>query len=241
MFKFFNQNQISKKFFHLFKNVFHLFYPNLCIECSISLIEHEKFLCTSCLLDLPKTNYHLNPDNPASELFLGKVSVQKASAYLYYNKGGFGQKLISAIKYKGNIYLGEWIGAYMAKEMLPSGFFSDIDFLIPVPLHKKKLKIRGFNQSEVIAKGISSITQIPIENKNLYRTKFNMTQTKKGVYERWENTQQIFELANKELFKNKHILIIDDVLTTGATLESCIQALFKSENIKISILTLCVA
>ena len=229
------------KLLNLLKNFLQLFFPKLCVGCSENLLENEDFLCLDCYLNLPKTNYHLIPNNLAFERFLGKVPIQKASAYLYYNKGGLGQKIVAAIKYQGNIYLGKWIGSCVANEMLTSGFFEDIDYLIPVPLHKKKVRMRGFNQSDVLAQGIAQITNIPIENKNLYRTKFNITQTQKGVYDRWKNTQFLFDLKDKKIFKNKHILIVDDVLTTGSTLESCIQALLKTENIKISILTLAIA
>jgi ComF family protein len=228
-------------FLHLLKSFLQLFFPKLCVGCSNNLIESEEFFCLNCCLDLPKTNYHLIPNNLAYERFLGKVPIQKATAYLYYNKDGLGQKIVAAIKYQSNIRLGNRMGAYLAKEMLSSGFFADIDYLIPVPLHKKKMRTRGFNQSDILAQGIAQITNLPIENKNLYRSKFNITQTQKGVYERWQNTQFLFDLKNKELFNNKHILLVDDVLTTGSTLEACIQALLKTKNIKISILTLAIA
>ncbi|MDR0865117.1 MAG: ComF family protein [Candidatus Symbiothrix sp.] len=226
---------------NLLKDLWALFYPKLCIGCSEALTENENFFCLECFLKIPKTNYHLNGNNLARDRFLGKIPVQKVSAYLYYNKSGLGQKLVAEIKYRGNIYLGEWIGASLAKEMLPSGFFEDIDFLVPVPLHRKKLRKRGFNQSEIVAQGVSGITGIPVETKNLYRKKANVTQTKKGVYERWKNTAGIFDIRDMELFENKHLLLIDDVLTTGATLEACAQALLKCKNVKISILTLAIA
>jgi ComF family protein len=211
------------------------------VGCSDALFVDENFFCLICILKLPKTNYHLNRDNRASDRFLGKVPIVKASSFLYYNKGGLGQKLVAEIKYCGNVYLGKWIGEYAAKEMLPSGFFQDIDFIVPVPLHGKKLRKRGFNQSEVVAQGISITTGIPTETKNLYRKKANVSQTTKGIYARWKNTKGIFDLKKMDLFENKHILLVDDVLTTGATLEACAKALLKCKNIKISIFTLAIA
>jgi ComF family protein len=160
---------------------------------------------------------------------------------LYYNKQGLGQKLVAAIKYQGNIALGEWIGASLAEELLSSGFFEGIDYLIPVPLHKKKQWKRGFNQSETLAKGISAITGIPIDRNNLYRAKANVSQTRKGTYERWKNTLNIFQVRDVNSFKNKHLLLLDDVLTTGSTLEACARALLQCENARLSVLTLAIA
>jgi ComF family protein len=192
-------------------------------------------------LELPKTNYHLIEKNLAYDRFAGKIPVQKVSSYLYYNKNGLGQKLIVEFKYRRNIYLGKWLSSCLTEEMLPSGFFEGIDFIVPVPLHKKKRKQRGFNQSEILCKGIAAITGISMETENLYREKANVSQTRKGIFDRWKNTQGIFNIKNAKLFEDKHILLVDDVLTTGATLEACAQALLKCKNIKISILTLAIA
>jgi ComF family protein len=211
----------------LLNNFVNLFYPKHCVVCGESLMQHEDFFCLECFLKLPKTNYHLNTDNQAIDRFSGKISLERAGAFLYYNKGGVGQKLVAEIKYKGNRNLGEWIGAYMATEWMASHFFDGIDYLVPVPLHRSKEKKRGFNQAEKIARGISRITGIQVEMENVFRKKANATQTRKGLFERWKNTQNIFEQKDTELFLGKHILIVDDVLTTGSTLEAVAHCILK--------------
>jgi len=224
----------------LVENLVSLIYPKLCVICGEPLVENEKFFCYACYLKLPITNYHFISDNRAMERLAGKVSLTKASSYLYYNKGGIAQKLITEIKYRGNQDLGEWIGAYISKDMISSDFFKGIDYLIPVPLHRSKEKKRGFNQAEKIAEGISRTTGIRMETKNVFREKANTSQTRKGVFDRWKNTQNLFDIKDPKLFEGKHILLIDDVLTTGSTLEALAQSLLKSPEVKISILTLAV-
>ena len=217
-----------------------LIYPELCVICGEPLMGNEKFFCLSCFLKLPRTNYHLIPENQAIERLAGKVLLEKASSYFYYNKGGVAQKLVAEIKYKGNQKLGEWIGSHLAKDMISSGFFQGVDCLVPVPLYQSKEKKRGFNQAEKIAEGIARVTKIPLETNNVFRERANTSQTRKGIFERWENTQNLFNLKDPELLKGKHILLIDDVLTTGSTLEAVAQSLLKSQGVKISILTLAI-
>jgi ComF family protein len=224
-----------------FKSLLSLFYPPLCVGCSDALLNSETYFCAECLKKLPVTDYHLQTENPAKERLAGKIPVERATAYLYYNKEGLGQKTVAEIKYHGNQQLGSWVGERLAQNLLPSGFFEGIDFLVPVPLHPKKMRKRGFNQAEAIALGISKITQIPLETTILYRGRANETQTKKSLYERWKNTQGIFQIVDNQLFEDKHLLLIDDVLTTGSTLEACAQALIKTKNVRISILTLAIA
>ena len=222
----------------LLANFISLIYPELCVVCGEPLIENEKFFCFACYLKLPRTNYHLIPENQAIERLSGKISLEKASSYFYYSKGGIAQKLVAEIKYRGNSNLGEWIGAYIAKDMVSSGFFQGIDYLVPVPLHRSKEKKRGFNQAEKIAEGIAQVTKIPLEINNVFREKANTSQTRKGIFDRWKNTLNLFNLKNPELFEEKHILLIDDVLTTGSTMEALAHSLMKSQGVKISILTL---
>ncbi|MDR2682869.1 MAG: ComF family protein [Dysgonamonadaceae bacterium] len=232
---------MNMKVTHLFRDLIALFYPPLCVGCSTVLVAGERFLCPDCLDDLPETHYSNCKENRAYEQLSPRFPVQKASAYLYYNKDGLGQQLVAAIKYRGNLLLGEWMGASMARAVAPSGFFDGIDSLVPVPLHKQKQWDRGFNQSEILARGIASVTGLPIDTTVLYRAKANASQTRKGVFERWKNTQDLFQVRNTTVFSNKHILLVDDVLTTGSTLEACARALLQCENIRISVLTLAIA
>ncbi|MDD3321195.1 MAG: ComF family protein [Paludibacter sp.] len=223
------------------KDFFDLFFPNVCLVCGENLIKNEQHICMSCLHEIPKTNFHLLQDNPIEKKFWGKVNVYRGTSFFFFQKGSPFQKLLHALKYKGNKEIGEVLGKYAAADLLESVDFSTVDVIIPVPLHPKKFAKRGYNQSEWIGKGISDIFEKPMDTKTLIRIRENTTQTKKTVYERYENTEGIFDVNDKNTYAGKHILLIDDVLTTGSTLEACIKALTKITNVKISIFTLAVA
>jgi len=227
--------------FNPFTDLIDLMFPNLCIVCGTNLLKNEHQLCLSCLHDIPKTNYHLMKENPIEKRFWGKVLVYKATSYFFFQKGSSFQKLLHILKYKGNKEIGELMGKYAAIDLLDSPDFTSIDLIIPVPLHPKKYKIRGYNQSEWIGKGISAILDKPQDISTLVRIRENATQTKKTVYERFENTEGIFELRDKTILEGKHVLLVDDVLTTGSTLEACVKALLETKGIKVSIFTLAVA
>ena len=217
-----------------------LFYPNLCAGCERKLYRNEKQLCLNCLTQLPRTNYHRTKDNVIEKRFYGKVEIRYASTFLYFEKEIITQKLLHEIKYRGRKELGEQLGALFGSQLI-NGYFNEIDVIVPVPLHPNKFRIRGYNQSEWIAKGMAKAMKKPLINNVLKRVIENPTQTKKGVYERWENTNGIFESENITLIENKHLLLVDDVLTTGSTLEACIMPLKKIQGIKISIAALAAA
>jgi ComF family protein len=227
--------------FNPFIDLFNLLFPDLCIVCGENLLKNEQHICMSCLHAIPKTNYHHISDNPIEKRFWGKVETLRGTAFFFFQKGSPFQKLLHALKYKGNKEIGEVLGKYAASDLLDSADFNSVDVIIPVPLHPQKFKIRGYNQSEWIAQGLSVVLEKPIDTTSLIRTRENTTQTKKSVYQRYENTEGIFELTDKNLLTGKHILLVDDVLTTGSTLEACIQALLVVDNVKISIFTLAVA
>jgi ComF family protein len=224
-----------------FGSLLSVFYPPFCAVCGDTLTGGEQFFCLECQQKLPLTNYYKFPDNPAFQRFLGRADIDRACSYLFYNKDGVGQKIVAAIKYQGDRKLGKFIGAKMAEELLPSGFFEGVDFLVPVPLHPSKERKRGFNQSEIIAQGISEKTGITIVADNVFRKRANVSQTRKGVFERWLNTKEIFDVKNPQMFENKTLMIIDDVLTTGSTLEAVAQSILKSKGAKAAVLTLAIA
>jgi len=229
------------KKFNPFSDFFNLLFPNLCLVCNESLLQNEEHLCTTCLHGIPKTNYHNVTDNPIEKRFWGKVPIQRCTAFFYFQKGSPFQKLLHCLKYKGNKEIGQLLGKYAASDLLDSTDFSSVDYIVPVPLHTQKLQTRGYNQSEWIGKGLSEILNIPQDISTLVRVKENATQTKKSIFERYENTEGIFAISNKTTLAGKHILLVDDVLTTGSTLEACILALLETDGIKISVFTLAVA
>lgn len=223
------------------ESLFNLLFPRSCTVCDGSLAEGEEFICSTCNSRLPRTDFHLIPNNEIEKRFWGKIEIERATSYFFYTKGSDFRKILYQLKYRHCKEIGEVMGRYLGRELLSSDFFDNIDLIIPVPLHPKREKIRGYNQSEWIAKGVSAATGIPLNTTLLIRTTNNKTQTRKSVFDRWTNVQHIFEVTRHEELEHKHILLIDDVLTTGATLLSCATTLSVSKNIKISILTLAVA
>jgi len=227
--------------FNPFVDFINLMFPDLCVVCGSSLQKNEHQLCVSCLHEIPKTNYHLIDENPIEKRFWGKVPIYRATSYFFFQKGSSFQKLLHILKYKGNKEIGELMGKYAAIDLLDSADFTSIDVILPVPLHPGKYKLRGYNQSEWIGKGLSVVLNRPMDTSTLIRARENTTQTKKTVFERYENTEGIFELKDTTVLAGKHVLLVDDVLTTGSTLEACVRALLETPEIKISIFTLAVA
>lgn len=215
-----------------------LFFPELCISCGDRLVTQEKFLCIHCWADLPVTNFHQQPENKVAQLFWGRVKIEHATAYFSYKKGSNYQHLIHFIKYKGLKELGVETGRRFGNVLFGSENFNVADVVVPVPLHPKKEKKRGYNQSEWIAKGIAEAMQKPLSVNNLIRNSDTATQTKKNRFERWQNVENIFCVMYPEKLTGKHVLLIDDVVTTGSTLEACVFQLLKIENVKVSIATL---
>ena len=218
-----------------------LWFPRCCVVCGGSLAKGEECICTMCNINLPRTDYHLRKDNPVEKLFWGKFPLERATSFFFYRKGSDFRQVLHQLKYGGQKEIGAIMGRYMASELQASGFFHGVDVIIPIPLHKKKQQIRGYNQSEWIARGISAITSIPVETSGVVREKNTETQTRKSLFERWENVDGIFHLVTPEFFVGKHILIIDDVLTTGATTVACASAFEKADRVRISVLTLAMA
>jgi len=168
----------------IWADLWDLFFPECCIICDERLMKHEHFLCFRCLATLPHTNLHLQRNNEVERNFWGKFPVERAASFLYYAKGSVVRQLLYELKYYGNKEIGGFLGRYMAAELLPSGFFEGIDYILPVPLHRKKERLRGYNQSEWLAKGVGSVTSIPVLSDVMERCKYTETQTHKGLYER---------------------------------------------------------
>lgn len=222
-------------------NLLELLYPSQCIACSERLNSQETYLCMNCWMDLPVSRFHHESDNKVAQLFWGRVKIEQATSYFQYRKGSRYQNLIHFIKYKGLKELGLETGKRFGAVLAESSSFSNISLVVPVPLHKKKEKKRGFNQSEWIAMGIGSALQRPVVANNLFRQIYTPTQTRKNRFERWQNVDGIFGVKNPAEFEGNHILLIDDVVTTGSTLEACAWELLKIKDVKISIATLAFA
>ena len=218
-------------------SILNLFYPRVCAACGESLLKDEETVCLKCRYLLPKTGYELNPDNPLAQTFYGRVKFHAVTACFFFAKSGKVQHLIHELKYKGNKEAGVFLGQQLGETIKDAPLFQGIDYLIPVPLHPKREKQRGYNQSLMIAKGINEVTGIPIGDKYLIRAVNTATQTKKSAEERYKNVKDIFEVRFPEELEGKHILLIDDVLTTGATLESCAHQLENISGIVISAAT----
>lgn len=221
------------------RNIFHdflsLFFPDLCVVCRQRLNDGELHICTECILLLPKTNFHLQADNRLEQFFAGRIPFEHISAFAYFVKGGSIQQIIHELKYNHNSEIARFVGQLCGDNIKDSQFISSVDLLVPVPLHVKRQKQRGYNQSLEICKGISEVIKIPIDNRTLIRTINNPSQTKNSRFDRWKNVEDIFSITDKAAFYNKHILLVDDVITTGSTLESCAKEILKCDGSKISI------
>lgn len=221
-----------------FRSLTNLFFPKLCTGCGNDLFGEKEVLCLPCIDKLPVTNFHLHSNNPVEKIFWGRLPLVSASSYLYFTKDSLLQQLLHAFKYSGDKEIGIYFGRCMGKSFLQSNRFSHIDALIPLPLHPKKERKRGYNQATVLCEGIAEILQVPVLKNAILRPTATQTQTHKNRIHRWENMEGKFLLSDPNTISGKHVLLIDDVVTTGATLESCGQELLTTQNLRLSIATL---
>ena len=213
--------------------------PRLCVVCGQRLTVSEDVICTKCNLHLPRTDFHQDPyENEMAKLFWHQIPVERVTALFYYESHAETANILYELKYKNHPEVGEVMGRLMAKELQPSGFFDGIDGIVPIPLAKKRQRQRGYNQSLEIARGISAITSLSIYNKVVRRKAFEGSQTNKGRWERNENVEGVFELKDASAIQGKHLLMVDDVVTTGATVIACVQELCKADNVKVSVIAL---
>lgn len=212
-----------------------LAFPNVCSCCSNVLFNNEEAICTKCLISLPKSFYYNNPYNALHKSLWGRIQVEFAVSHFLFKKGGKIQKLLHSIKYDNRKDVAFTIGKMIGRELQEQKGFDTVDYIFPVPLHPAKEAKRGYNQSSFICEGISSVTNVETKTDVLIRVENTSTQTKKNRYERWENMEYGFAVKNPETLINKHVLLVDDVITTGATLEGCSIKIFEIEGVKISV------
>jgi len=227
------------QFVQFIRDALSLLFPELCAGCSEALIHQERQLCTHCIYNLPVTNFHLDSENLAAKQLMGRVPISAAVSFLYFTSGSIVQKIIHQIKYKNGFATAEFMGELYGQRLQDLEEFKTCDLIIPVPLHKKRQRSRGYNQSAYFARGLSKMFQVETSDDNLIRITHTESQTKsKNRYERFKNMRDLFKIKNPDLLKNKHILLVDDVLTTGATLEACSATILEIPGVKVSIATL---
>ena len=225
----------------MFKSLINLFFPPVCAGCHLFLLSNENVICTLCRHNIPLTNHHLNPENEAFKKFYGRIPVEYASALLYFHKRGIVQELIHNLKYKGQEEIGTVLGEWYAEDLKNSAIIKSIDEIIPVPLHKRKLQERGYNQVTNFGLSLSKNFNISYNPNLLVRNIYSKTQSKKNLLNRSDGIDTIFDAYFSEKDHNKHFLLIDDVITTGSTLEACSHALLKIPGAKISIVCMAMA
>ena len=224
----------------ILNDILNFIFPRNCITCSHLLTDNEHIICSECYYAIPRTNFHKDPENPVLQLFWGRISICNATSFFYFNKGSRFQKLIHSLKYEGRSNIGIEAGKMFGAEIRDS-VFNTVDIAAPVPLHRKKLRKRGYNQSEMIATGICKSLGIPLVADLLERTEFTDTQTRRSRYDRFTNVTGSFRLNESYDFRDKHVLLVDDVVTTGSTLEACAEVLLEGGYTKVSVATLAVA
>ncbi len=218
-----------------------LLFPNLCPACGEALVANEHVICTDCRYSLPFTNFHLQPDNIVARQFWGKLNVEAAYAMYYFSKGGKVQNMLHHLKYKNMPQVGKVLGVMAGEQLLKSGNFKQIDLVIPVPLHQRRMRERGYNQSAMFAEGLAGKLNASLLESNLIRIRNTETQTHKSRFDRFENMKEVFSVLNPEPLVNKHVLLVDDTVTTGSTLEACGIELLKIPGVKLSIATIAYA
>ena len=230
--------QKISEFSRFFEDLSHFIFPINCLSCGRAMDAIELTICEHCKSDMPLTKYWQREDQPVARIFWGKLPISRASSFLFYQKGSKVQNLIHALKYRGKTEVGEMLGSWYGEELRTVPEYLQADVIIPVPLHPSRLRKRGYNQCDFIARGISNAMDIELELSAVQRLRFNESQTKKGTYDRWINVRELFRVERPHLLAGKHILLVDDVVTTGSTLEACAAAILKVPDTRVSIATL---
>ena len=222
----------------LLSSFIHLIYPHNCEGCGTDILNEDSFLCAKCLHQLPQTGFVTIAGNPLEKRFYGRIIVQHAAAGYYFSKDGLLQHLINQLKYKNNKEMGHYLGKLLGYQLLATNRFDTIEALVPLPLHTKRQSKRGYNQSQMICEGIASVWERPIINDAVSRIIYTETQTKKNLGNRWDNVEQAFAITNKVSLIGKHVALVDDIITTGASIEACGTELLKVEGLRLSVLSI---
>lgn len=223
---------------NIFRSTLHLLYPHICSGCGSDLLKDDQLLCVRCLHQLPHTDFAALPGNPVEKNFWGRISITSAYSQFYFSKEFLIQQLIHRFKYKGDKKIGLFLGEMMGKTMIKSNRFNSIDALLPLPMFPGKERRRGYNQATILCNGISAAMNIPVLLDAVSRRQATETQTRKHRTERWENVRDSFTLSRENEISGRHLLLVDDVITTGATLEACGQVILEAAHVKLSIATL---
>jgi ComF family protein len=222
----------------LTRSLIHLFFPHCCAGCGNDVPHHEQVLCLTCITRLPLTNFQVHAGNPVENIFRGRLPLLSATSYCYFTKDSLLQHLLHQFKYKDHQEIGHWFGRRMGEAVIASSRVTLPDALVPIPLFAARERRRGYNQASVLCDGMAEITGLPVWKNIVTRTSLTETQTRKTRIERWQNIEGRFALQNPALIHGRHLLLVDDVVTTGATLEACGQALLTAGNVQLSIATL---
>lgn len=224
----------------MFHDFINLLYPKLCYACELTLNTNEVILCTSCRHELPIADHHLEKDNPVEKIFYGRIPVKNATSLLLFEKKGMVQKLIHNLKYRGHKEIGPYLGAWLGSELKEMAAWQEVTVVIPVPLHKKKLRIRGFNQVAGFGQELAKALEVPYRDDLLLKITATQTQTIKKRLARWGSIDETFVVNDPACLEDAHVLLVDDLVTTGATLEACAHKLLQVKNLQISIATMAV-
>jgi ComF family protein len=222
----------------VFQSLLHLFFPHNCAGCGSDILGHDQLLCLQCIDRLPHTGFHRYAGNPVEKIFWGRLPISCATSLLYFTKSSVLQRLVHQFKYNGKSEIGQYIGRRMGEELREASRFDSVEALVPLPLYAARERKRGYNQSGVLCDAMAEIMQLPVLKNVITRKSATETQTRKSRAARWENISGRFELLQPEAVHGKHVLLVDDVITTGATLEACGQELISTGNTKLSIFTM---
>jgi len=221
-------------------NLLNLFFPKVCLGCNVELLDNESYICTNCRHELPLTNYHLDNNEAVKKVLYGRVKLEQATALLHFSKKGIVQQLMHNLKYRGYQDVGLFLGKWLGEELKKIKAFHDIDVVVPVPLHRSKLRKRGYNQVTKFGQELAKALEIEFNTQVLQKTISTKTQVFKDRLLRTSGNSATFSISENQTLRGKHILLVDDIITTGGTIESCANALLQIEGIKISVATMAI-